>query len=66
MIPLLPMNNADILEFLQVTPGPFPDIWVGPGDEATVGMRGGCGQDYLLQDHVMLHWTQSMTRSSKN
>ena len=23
-------------EFLQVTPGPFPDFWVGPGDEATV------------------------------
>ena len=50
MIPLLPMNNADILEFLQVTPGPLPDIWVGLGDEATAAMRGGCGQNHLLQD----------------
>ena len=29
------MLTRHIQEFLQVTPGPFPDFWVGPGDEAT-------------------------------
>ena len=29
------MLTQHIREFLQVTPGPFPDFWVGPGDEAT-------------------------------
>ena len=29
------MLTQHIQESLQVTPGPFPDFWVGPGDEAT-------------------------------
>ena len=29
------MLTRHIRENLQVTPGPFPDFWVGPGDEAT-------------------------------
>ena len=29
------MLTRHIRESLQVTPGPFPDFWVGPGDEAT-------------------------------
>ena len=29
-----------IWEFLQVTPGPFPDFWVGPGDKANYGLAG--------------------------
>ena len=29
------MLTWHIREFLQVTPGPFPDFWVGPGDEDT-------------------------------
>ena len=29
------MLTRHIREGLQVTPGPFPDFWVGPGDEAT-------------------------------
>ena len=28
------MLTWHIRESLQVTPGPFPDFWVGPGDEA--------------------------------
>ena len=28
------MLTRHIRESLQVTPGPFPDFWVGPGDEA--------------------------------
>ena len=30
------MKTADTAHrgFLQVTPGPFPNLWVGPGDEA--------------------------------
>ena len=37
MIPLLQTKTADTAHtgILQVTPGPFPDFWVGPGDEAT-------------------------------
>ena len=27
------MLTRHIRESLQVTPGPFPDFWVGPGDE---------------------------------
>ena len=27
-------KTADKAEFLQVTPGLFPNFWVGPGDEA--------------------------------
>ena len=30
------MLTRHIREYLQVTPGPFPDFWVGPGDEAMV------------------------------
>ena len=33
-IPLLQAKTAHIRESLQATPGPFPDVWVGPGDEA--------------------------------
>ena len=29
------MLTRHIRESLQVTPGPFPNFWVGPGDEAT-------------------------------
>ena len=29
------MLTRHIRKSLQVTPGPFPDFWVGPGDEAT-------------------------------
>ena len=29
------MLTRHIRESLQVTPGPFPDFWVGPGDEAS-------------------------------
>ena len=29
------MLTRHIPESLQVTPGPFPDFWVGPGDEAS-------------------------------
>ena len=38
MIPLLQTKTADTAhrEYLQVTPGHFPDFWVGPGDEARV------------------------------
>ena len=38
VIPLLQTKTADTAhrEYLQVTPGPFPDFWVGPGDEARV------------------------------
>ena len=28
------MLTRHIQESLQVTPGPFPDFWVGPGDKA--------------------------------
>ena len=28
------MLTRHIREYLQVTPGPFHDFWVGPGDEA--------------------------------
>ena len=28
------MLTRHIRESLQVTPGPFPDFWVGPGDKA--------------------------------
>ena len=28
------MLTRHIREFLQVTPGPFPEFWAGPGDEA--------------------------------
>ena len=31
------MLTQHIWEFLQVTPGPFPDFWVGAGDEAREG-----------------------------
>ena len=34
------MLTRHIREFLQVTPGPFPDFWVGPGDEARLGPGG--------------------------
>ena len=30
------MLTRHIRESLQVTPGPFPDFWVGPGDEASI------------------------------
>ena len=30
----LRLLTQHIREFLQVTPGPFPNFWVGPGDEA--------------------------------
>ena len=30
------MLTRHIRESLQVTPGPFPDFWVGPGDEASL------------------------------
>ena len=30
------MLTRHIREFLQVTPGPFPIFWVGPGDEASL------------------------------
>ena len=33
------MLTQHIRESLQVTPGPFPDFWVGPGDEATFSLR---------------------------
>ena len=29
------MLTQHIREFLQVTPGHFPDFWAGPGDKAT-------------------------------
>ena len=32
------MLTRHIQESLQVTPGPFPDFWVGPGDEATINL----------------------------
>ena len=37
MIPLLQTKTADSTykKFLQVTPGPSPDFWVGPEDKAT-------------------------------
>ena len=35
-----------IREFLQVTPGPFPDFWVGPGDEAM----------WMGAEHVGFEW----------
>ena len=38
------MLTRHIRESLQVTPGPFPDFWVGPGDEATTVM----GVPYLF------------------
>ena len=31
------MLTQHIRESLQVTPGPFPNFWVGPGDEAMWG-----------------------------
>ena len=37
------MLTQHIRESLQVTPGPFPDFWVGPGDEAK-GQGGGPGR----------------------
>ena len=39
VIPLLQTKTADtahIQQFLQVTPGPFSNFWVGPGDKATL------------------------------
>ena len=33
------MLTRHIRESLQVTPGPFPDFWVGPGDEANIGVH---------------------------
>ena len=33
------MLTRHIRESLQVTPGPFPDFWVGPGDEAMRARR---------------------------
>ena len=41
------MLTRHIRESLQVTPGPFPDFWVGPGDEAMCS-HGSCL--YLLQN----------------
>ena len=38
MIPLLQTKTADtqhIQDFLQLTPGPFPNFWVGPGDKGS-------------------------------
>ena len=35
------MLTQHIRESLQVTPGPFPDFWVGSGDEATLVHLGG-------------------------
>ena len=32
------MLTRHIRESLQVTPGPFPDFWVGPGDEARLSL----------------------------
>ena len=29
------MLTQHIRKSLQITPGPFPDFWAGPGDEAT-------------------------------
>ena len=34
------MLTRHIWEYLQVTPGPFPDFWVGPGDEARSRLAG--------------------------
>ena len=36
------MLTRHIRESLQVTPGPFPDFWVGPGDEAIILAHSPC------------------------
>jgi len=36
------MLTQRIQESLQVWPGPFPDFWVGPGDEARSAGRCTC------------------------
>ena len=60
VIPLLQSKTADtaIQGFLQVTPGPFPDYWVGPGDEASaMGWSSEQKSDFL--NHHTLFATSS-------
>ena len=49
-IPLFQTKTADTAhrEFLQVKPGPFPDFWVGPGDEANMTKLRGKMATYRL------------------
>ena len=44
------MLTQHLRESLQVTPGPFPDFWVGPGDEA--GAKVAC----MLAKTMPLAW----------
>ena len=41
------MLTRHIRESLQVTPGPFPDFWVGPGDEASKHLGDGLTMDVV-------------------
>ena len=43
------MLTRHIREYLQVTPGPFPDFWVGPGDEATLFALYFCLHDAMFE-----------------
>ena len=58
------MLTRHIREFLQVTPGPFPDFWVGPGDEATprviISRSGEPGNQATVSKH---HFEYSLVRS---
>ena len=49
------MLTRHIRESLQVTPGPFPDFWVGPGDEARPFPceRVGSGHETTVQGVVL-------------
>ena len=56
-IPLFQTKTADTAhrEFLQVKPGPFPDFWVGPGDEANMTkLRGKMATYRLFANCVVL------------
>ena len=41
-----------IQESLQVTPGPFPDFWVGPGDEAT--------DQHVVKSEIIKHMQEQL------
>ena len=49
MIPILQTKTADIahMGIFAVTPGPFPNFWVGPGDKASK-RRGGPAKSRAL------------------
>ena len=64
MIPLLQTKTADTAHtgILQVTPGPFPDFWVGPGDEANIFVLRSC--NFLGQSPMTIVHAQNLFHSN--